>query len=407
MSDIDSEYDELLWRDEATSRLLSLRDRFVSTRDVVSVDLPSLNNQVVAEAIHAPSDQPAHDIATMDGFAFSADDDYPLTLVDAEIFPEDSPPELASGETVRIATGAPLPDNADAVMKREDATVTDGRLEGESIEAGNYTYQKASNIAKGEQLFAAGDRLSPKDAILLRDLGLDVVDVFESFSVGILATGTEIHEGRTPDLDSAMLAGLILAWGHTPVLAGSVPDDYAQVKNRIESLADQYDIVMTTGGTSVGKKDYVIRALDDIGTVLFHSVRIRPGKPMAVADLAAQDTIAFAIPGKPVGAHTITSLVARSFFTGQTELPAQPATLTVDIGIGREGFDYVVPVTVTNGEAEPLGHIDSPLKIYDEIFDPSVLSQSTRATRADGFFITQEPRTAGETIDVVPYSVVE
>lgn len=407
MSDIASEYDELLWRDEATSRLLALRDRFLSDRDVVSVELSNINNHVVAEPIVAPADQPAHDIATMDGFAFSADNEYPLRLIDAEVFPEDSPPELGPGEAVRIATGAPLPPAADAVLKREDATVSDGALEGKSISAGNYTYQKASNIAKGDQLFAVGDRLSPKDAILLRDLGLDVVDVYASYSVGILATGTEIHEGTTPDLDSAMLAGLIRAWGHDPMLVGSVPDAYEQVTSRIESLADQHDIVMTTGGTSVGKKDYVIRALDDIGTVLFHSVRIRPGKPMAVAELTDHDAVAFAIPGKPVGAHTITSVVARSFFTGQTALPTQSASLSVDVGIGREGFDYVVPVTMTGGEAMPLGHTESPLQIYSDTFDPSVLSQSTRATRADGFFVTREPKTAGDTIDVVPYSVVE
>ncbi len=407
MSDIDSEYDEMLWRDDATSRLLSLRDRFVSTRDVSSVDVSNINTHVLSEPIHAPEDQPAHDIATMDGYAFSAADEYPLRVIDTEIFPEDSPPALEAGEAVRIATGAPLPQNADAVLKREDATLTDGVLEGKPISAGNYTYQQASNIAEDELLFGAGERLSPKDAILLRDLGLDAVDSYEPFSVGILATGTEIHEGKTSDLDSAMLAGLVRNWGHKPVLAGSVPDDYARVKSRIESLADQHDVVMTTGGTSVGKKDHVIRALDDSGTVLFHSVRIRPGKPMGVADLADHDAIAFAIPGKPVGAHTITSLVARSFFTGRTELPSQPATLSVDVGIGREGFEYIIPVTMSGDEAVPLGHTESSLKIYTETFDPSVLSQSTRATRADGFFSTREPRTAGETIDVVPYSVVE
>lgn len=407
MNDLDAEYDELLWRADANSRLLSLRDRFLQHRSVESVDLVDINTRVLAESIHATGDQPGADIATMDGYAFAAADQYPLKIIDDEIFPEDSPPSLSAGEAVRIATGAPLPDNADAVLKREDATVTDGELEGNPIDTGNYTYQQASNIAQGEQLFSPGERLSPKDAILLRDIGIESVDVYAPFSVGILATGTEIHEGRSPDLDSVMLAGLVRSWGHEAIIAGSVPDEYPRVKTRIESLAEQHDIVMTTGGTSVGKKDYVIRALNDIGTVLFHSVRIRPGKPMAVAELDEYDAVAFAIPGKPVGAHTITSLVARSFFTGRTDLPSAPATLSVDVGIGREGFDYVVPVTLSGDDANPLGHVDSPLKIYESTFDPSVLSQSTRATRADGFFITQEPVPAGATVDVVPYPVVQ
>lgn len=407
MSDIDAEYDELLWRADANSRLLSLRDRFLQHRSVESVDLRDINTRVLAEPIHATEDQPGVDIATMDGYAFAAADQYPLRIIDDEIFPEDSPPSLSVGEAVRIATGAPLPENANAVLKREDATVTEGELEGKPIDAGNYTYQRASNIAQGEQLFSPGERLSPKDAVLLRDLGIESVDAYAPFSVGILATGTEIHEGRTPDLDSVMLAGLVRSWGHEPIIVGSVPDEYPRVKTRIESLAEQHDIVMTTGGTSVGKKDYVIRALNDTGTVLFHSVRIRPGKPMAVAELNEYDAVAFAIPGKPVGAHTITSLVARSFFTGRTDLPSAPATLSVDVGIGREGFDYVVPVTLSGDDANPLGHVDSPLKIYESTFDPSVLSQSTRATRADGFFITQEAVSAGETVDVVPYPVVQ
>lgn len=407
MSDIDAEYDELLWRADANSRLLSLRDRFLQHRSVEPVDLRDINTRVLAEPIHATEDQPGVDIATMDGYAFAAADQYPLRIIDDEIFPEDSPPSLSVGEAVRIATGAPLPENANAVLKREDATVTEGELEGKPIDAGNYTYQRASNIAQGEQLFSPGERLSPKDAVLLRDLGIESVDAYAPFSVGILATGTEIHEGRTPDLDSVMLAGLVRSWGHEPIIAGSVPDEYPRVKTRIESLAEQHDIVMTTGGTSVGKKDYVIRALNDTGTVLFHSVRIRPGKPMAVAELNEYDAVAFAIPGKPVGAHTITSLVARSFFTGRTDLPSAPATLSVDVGIGREGFDYVVPVTLSGDDANPLGHVDSPLKIYESTFDPSVLSQSTRATRADGFFITQEAVSAGETVDVVPYPVVQ
>ena len=204
-----------------------------------------------------------------------------------------------------------------------------------------------------------------------------------------------------------MLAGLVRSWGHDATFGGSVPDDYDTVENRISELADEHDVLLTTGGTSVGKKDYVIRALDALGDVKFHRVAVRPGKPIALADLPDHDATAFAIPGKPVGAHTITALVARPFFTGRADLPTVSAEFTNDVDLGPEGFEYAIPVTLEDGEATPLGHADSALSVYEETFDPSVLSSSTRATRADGFVLTETALSAGESVRVIPYPSVE
>jgi molybdopterin molybdotransferase len=123
----------------------------------------------------------------------------------------------------------------------------------------------------------------------------------------------------------------------------------------------------------------------------------------------------FAIPGKPIGAHAITTLVARPFFTGRTDLASVEATLERDVTLGPDGFEYAVPVVFEGGgeagtdvgPAMPMGHVDSPLRVYDDQYDPSVLSSSTRASRADGFVLTTEDLSAGETVDVVPYPVVE
>jgi molybdopterin molybdotransferase len=188
----------------------------------------------------------------MDGYAFDATEDYPLTVRESEIFPESDPPSLDSGEAVEIATGASLPPEANAVLKREEATVTDGKLTGTELEPGTYTYERGSNVTSGEVLFDTGERLAAKDAILLGDLGYTDVTVAERFSTGILATGTEIHEGRQNDLDSAMLMGLVRSWGHDATYEGTVPDEYKQVKDTIAGLADTHDVVLTTGGTIDG-----------------------------------------------------------------------------------------------------------------------------------------------------------
>ncbi len=402
----DADYETMLTQSEAVRRLRSLREEMLANRPTESVPLDRIAGRIAADSIDAPEAVPVHDQATMDGYAFAADDDYPLEIV-TEVYPEDGPPAISRGEAARIATGAPLPPSADVVLKQEEATVDDGQLRGPNLDAGTYVYERGSNVAADERLIEQGERLGPKDALLLGDLGIEAVAVTEPLSVGLLATGTEIHEGRHRDLDSPMLAGLVRAWGHEATYEGTVPDEASRVEDRIETVAADHDVVMTTGGTSVGPKDYVLRALESLGEVLFHRVRVRPGKPIAVARLPDHDAVAVAIPGKPVGAHAITTLVARGLFTGETVLPALTATMARSVDIGVEGFEYAIPVTVENSEAMPLGHADSPLSVYEETFDPSVLSSSTRATRADGFVLTEEGLEAGEKVRMVPYPVVE
>jgi len=414
----DHDHDDLIAWDDGAERVRRLREEWFPTLDTEQVEIDHIAGRTLAEPIDSPVDVPAQSHATMDGFAFDATDEYPLSVVDDDVFPEDEPGELGSGEAIRIATGAPVPAGANAVLKREEATVENGNLTGTELDPGTYVYERGSNVAAGERLFEAGERLGPKDAILLGDLGITAVEVTIPLSAGLLATGTEIHEGRHRDLDSPMLAGLIRSWGHHATYEGSVPDTFERVTSRISELAHEHDVVVTTGGTSVGKKDYVIRALDSLGEVLFHRVRLRPGKPIAVAKLPDHDAIAFAIPGKPVGAHAVTTLVARPFFTGETSLPTVPARMARDVDIATPGFAYAIPVTLgdetgdndASGDhpaAMPLGHADSDLAVYESAFDPSVLSSSTRATRADGFVLTGEGVERGQAVDVVPYSVVE
>ena len=405
---MDHDHADMLARGDAVERVFDRREAALERLDTESVALGEIAGRVLATDVEAPRDQPPHSHATMDGFAFDASADYPYEVVDREVFPEDDPGTLDADQAVRIATGAPLPEGANAVLKVEESSVDDDdELTGADLEPGTYVYERGSNVEAGERLFSAGEVLSPKDAILLRDLGVEDVEVRERFSVGVLATGTEIHEGRIDDLDSPMLAGLVRSWGHDATHEGSVPDDYDTVESRISELAEEHDVLLTTGGTSVGKKDYVIRALDAIGDVKFHRVAVRPGKPIAVADLPDHDATVFAIPGKPVGAHTITALVARPFFTGRADLPTVPAAFTHDVDLGPEGFEYAIPVTLADGEATPLGHADSALAVYEETFDPSVLSSSTRATRADGFVLTESALSAGDSVRVVPYPSVE
>ena len=396
---------KMVTRSQAILKIASMRELLLSDRPTESITVDTIGGRILAESIVSEVDLPSQNHATMDGYAINSGDEYPLELIDS-VFPEDSPGSISPGQAVRISTGAALPEGADAVLKREDANVDGKNLVGEDISSGTYVYAKGSNVSIGEKLFEKGTCLAPRDAILLLDLGHKSVKVYSPFSVGILATGTEIYEGKHEDLDSAMLGGLVTSWGGCPTYEGSVPDQYEIVEKRIEELSKKYDVVITTGGTSVGKRDYVVKAISNLGTVQFQGVLVRPGKPITMASIGS--SVIFAVPGKPIGAHTVSMLFLRPFFVGLEEFPTIDMELSRDVKVSREGFEYIVPVVFEKGgeSAMPLGHIDSPLQIFDGVFNSSVLSSSTRAVRADGFFIMVNDIEKGSIVKVVPYTAI-
>lgn len=401
-------YRSMINREAAIDIILEERQKMLSNQKTRNIPVDKLDSHFLADSIAAGHTSPACDQATMDGFALDANEEYPLSIREKEMFPEQDQMSINPGEAVPITTGAPLPDGANAVLKKEDASVDQNTLYGKDIAPGTYTYTQGTNFTAGETIFEPGEHLSPKDAILLKDLGYDTVPVFQELSVSILATGTEISDGKKRDLNSDMLSGLVQMWGHNPTYKGSVSDDYEQLEKKIIQIADKCDVLLTTGGTSVGKKDFVVQVLDSLGEVHFHYVQIRPGKPIAMAYLPDYDTTVFAIPGKPIGAHTAVTLIARPFFTGERTDTSIKGTLERTVNVTSGNFEYVIPVMISKKQqeytAKPLGHVDSPLSIYDRQFDPSVLSASTRASRADGVVITESSLNAGEEATIIPYS---
>jgi molybdopterin molybdotransferase len=394
--------DDTVARATASARF---RDRHeIRATEAVSVERSAIAGRTVASAVTAPADVPSSDFATMDGFAFRSDDDYPLDIVDG-VAPADDAPVIRAGEAVRIATGAPLPDRADAVLSRENATVTEGRLSGPPLESGTNRFPAGGTAVAGEELFAPGARLAPRHAALLADVGVERVTVFRPLSVGVLATGTEIHTGQQPDRDSEMLMNLVRKWGHDPTRLESVPDDPERVPTAIEAAAADHDAVFTSGGTSVGAGDYVGRTLAD-HDLLFSGVGLRPGRPLTAA--VVDDTLVCAFPGKPLAAHTAATLVVRPAFTGSGgPLPTVRADPTRRVELPDAPFEYAIPVTLEDGRAKPLGGPDSPKAVYGERFAPGRVASSTRLTLADGVAVTTDPLVPGRPVDVVPHEVVE
>lgn len=393
---------ESVARSVAGRRLLDRREALLADLGIETVGRDAIAGRTLAEDVIAPADVPAHDHATMDGFAVVAGE-RSRTVV-GETFPEDDPLAMESDEAIAVATGAPLPARADAVMKREDATVEGGILDGPDLAPGTNVYPRGETASSGERLLTAGTRLAPRHAALLADVGIETVAVRRRFEVCVVATGTEIHEGRQPDRDSAFLVNLVERWGHVVTHRGTVPDAVDAVRETIEEATRAHDVVLTTGGTSVGSADHVSRVLGD-GERCFESVRLRPGRPVTAAIL--NDTPTVALPGKPLAAHTAALLVARPLFTGERALPTLVADPARRLALPDPEMEYAIPVALDDGRAMPVGHVDSSLVLYEERFAPGLLAQSTRATLADGFVLTEEPLEPDDPIEVVPYRVLE
>ncbi|MFB6204981.1 MAG: molybdopterin molybdotransferase MoeA [Haloglomus sp.] len=378
-----------------------------------SVARDAIAGRIVAAAVTVPDDVPPTDFATMDGFAVATDDGGDLRVV-GSVEPADAAPAIDRGEAVRVATGAPLPERADAVVPVEDATVTDDQLAPPDLEPGTNAYPAGATAAAGERLFEPGDRLAARHAALLADVGVESVTVYEPWSVGILATGTEIHEGEQPDRDSEMLANLVRRWGGEPTLLGSIPDEEPAVREAIESAAASHDAVLTSGGTSVGRGDHVGTALA-AHDLLFTGVALRPGRPVTAA--LVDGTPVVGLPGKPMAAHTAATLVARPAFAGgDATLPTRPATPTARVELPDTDADveYAVPVRLTDAGAVPLGHGDSSHQLYrtgsdgaDSRFAPGRVASSTRVALTDGVVVTTEPLSPDDPAAVVPWGVVE
>ncbi|MCO8246939.1 molybdopterin-binding protein [Haladaptatus sp. AB643] len=391
-------------------------DRTIGTRatlleEGVTNQVPpaEVTDRVLTEAIVASADVPPHDRATMDGYAFAAADGYPLRVV-GDIGAEGEPPKIETGEAIRIATGASLPDRADAVLERERAELEEENgettLSGPSVEPGRNVFRRGTTAKRDETLFSAGDRLTPPDSGLLADIGVADVPVREPFSVRILGTGTELVEGRQPDRDSPMLANLVASWGHERQVVAPVPDEPDAVRDTIAEHAAASDVLLTSGGTGGGARDHVRSALADLGEIVVDGIDARPGSHVRVATLPDHDAVAVALPGKPVAAFLSAISVCRALLTAETAEPTERARLGCDLAVPDREAEFVVPVEHRGDELVPLGHADSSVPIYGERFSPRILADCARVLEMDGYLRVRESLDVGETVRFVPMEVV-
>lgn len=313
--------------------------------------------RILAEDIVADSDMPPFDRSQMDGFAMKAED---TRLVPAElrIVGESAAGlgwhrTLKSGEAVRIMTGAPVPKGADAIQKveltsekNEIVTIT------ASTETARYIVKKGSEIRKREKLIPAGRTITERLIASLAAFGYSYVKVGKRPLVSVLSTGSEIvpiakRPGRDQirNSNSVMLKAFCERAGARVRLLPQSGDDLENLKSRILKGVDSgSDILVTTGGVSVGKYDLTKEALRELGAeIFFERIRLRPGKPTVFGRL--KNTLMFGLPGNPVSAAVTFSIFVRAAIlkmqgASEIDLPKGFAKLTAGARAAKERDTY-------------------------------------------------------------------
>ncbi len=276
---------------------------------------------VLAQDVTSQFDFPYWDNSAMDGYAVIYEDvkdiDSPVSLkIVEEIAAGRAPGQVINpGEAARIFTGAMLPIGADTIVIQEE-TKRDSQnvlvLSSPSC-VGDFVRKKGDYYKAEQSLLEAGHRLTPQDIPLLSVAQLSHVEVYRRPRVAIFSTGDELREpgsilkiGEIVDSNLYALSAYVQQCGCDSICLGIVPDDVDRLKDIISSALIDCDLVISTGGVSVGDYDYVARILTDLGSkILIDSVAIKPGKPLKVGSFNTGQKLYFGIPGNPVSAMVI------------------------------------------------------------------------------------------------------
>ena len=289
--------------------------------------------RVLAEDVHAPAAQPPFPAAVVDGFALiAADGDGPRRLVGEQMAGYVADLVIESGTAVRITTGAPIPPGADAVVMVERADEADGWVtphSGQNLRPGLGIRPIASDVQAGQQVLAAGQTLGPAELGMLASLGVDRASIHGQPVVGVFSTGDELVEpgqalgpGQIYDSNRPTLLAAVAQAGGRPLDLGIIRDRPGELEQQLTAGLAVADLLVTSGGVSMGELDLLKPLLARRGVVHFGRVLMKPGKPLTFATLPVRrsdDEIdpnrpakpIFALPGNPVSALVTFQLFVR------------------------------------------------------------------------------------------------
>ena len=335
-----------------------------------TVALADAHGRVLAQQVRSPMDTPPWDNSAMDGYAVRSADiptdgsDVVLRLNEVVGAGHVASCSVLPGTATGIMTGAPMPEGADSVIMVE---YSDGSLEGHvtlrgPLTHGQHVRRRGEDVARGSMVAAPGDLLTPGRLGQLASLGFAEVEVARRPRVGVLSSGDEVIDPGTPlgpgqiySSNNAALCGLVLSAGAIAVDYGNAPDDLEEIRRRLARAAEQCDLVVTTGGVSVGAYDHMKQVFEELAgeDLSFWKVRMKPGKPLAFGLVrgASGQTPLFGLPGNPVSCMVnflqfVRPWVRRAMGDPRPFLPVVDATMAEDIRV-KPGRPSLVRVELT------------------------------------------------------------
>ena len=357
---------------------------------VESVGLDRALGRYLRADIVAQEDVPAFDRSTVDGFAVrSADlrgcsDSIPAILqkVGDSVMGRSYEIPLAPDTCVYVPTGGAIPPNADAMVMLEFTENLGGDQFAfyRPVAPGANLILRGEDLQQGEAILKSGKKLGVADIGTLAALGKTEVPVFSQPVVGIISTGDELvppgeslQPGQIRDVNSDMLKAAVEQQNGISISKGIVEDDFDALKNACLELISKVDILLVSGGTSVGEKDNMPRIIADLGEMLIHGLAVKPGKPTIIGEIEGKAV--FGLPGNPVAAFFIFDSLVKPLLLamqgGKAQIEQVEARLTraVSSNHGREEF---ILVRLEGSEAEPV---------------PSKSGLISTVSRADAYFI--------------------
>ncbi len=295
--------------------------------EIEEIPIYDAHKRVLAEDIIAFHDSPPFDKSAMDGFALIAQDTFgagqsapkEFKIIDAIGAGDFSSKTVSQNEAIVIATGAPIPDGANAVLMKEYTTTDGDDLTIYSqVTPGENVSPKSEDIEKGQKILDKNTFIRYQELGLVASAGYDTVKVFKKPRVKIIITGNELVEPTKEEIDKAKIINsnqftikAMVEDSGAICDIGRAGDTFDEVREAILEASEDYDVIMTTGGTAISKGDVVLDVVDDIGEILFHGVAIRPGKPAGAG--IVNDKIVFTFSGQPVAAMSQFDMFARKY----------------------------------------------------------------------------------------------
>ncbi len=333
----------MLGVEEAVAALLNDAQVMDRTEQVALVDA---HGRILAAPVHSPLDVPGFDNSAMDGYALHTRDlaqAHSSGLPIAQRIPAGHiGTPLATGSCARIFTGAAIPEGANTVAIQEVCRVEGERLLlDQELRAQENIRPRGNDIASGTIILKAGTVLRAAQLGLAASVGIDTLTVYCKLRVAIFSTGDELVEpgvalapGQIYNSNRYQLRALLETQGCNVIDLGTVADTLADTRTALENAAAVADLIITSGGVSVGEEDHVKAALEAIGTLNLWRIRMKPGKPLAFGH--ARDTAFIGLPGNPVSVFVTFLLFARPYLQRlQGRVTREPQSYPV-----RAGFSY-------------------------------------------------------------------